>query len=275
VWRFEHDSIRDAVRDAFTDYAQTEANRDKINLSHRRSLTGDNTWAHHFTQERLLAEVSNPSQHLLDTVEEMKREIVGDLDLPAAPRRKVKRGLDYGDELDADRYLNREPNAWDRNCRELQPRRAVTIGCNVAVHFRRRPEELLYRGAAALALADVLTERGVNVGIVVFKCVREPSDRVEKAVTRYPVKDPLMPLDVGALAFAMCEIAFARVIGVHGASRHYPGSLDSGYGYSDDLPWADAKGLDYLIEQTVVSKESAVEWIRSQLRKEVCHVESV
>lgn len=38
----------------------------------------------------------------------------------------------------------------DRSVREVQPRRTVTIGCNLAVNAHVRPDELLHRGVAAL-----------------------------------------------------------------------------------------------------------------------------
>jgi len=103
----------------------------------------------------------------------MRRAVDRSLDLPTTPRRKVRRGLDWGDELDADRWLVREPNAWERSIREQQPRRTITIGCNITVGAAVRPEQLLYRGALRWRWR---TPRPAccNVGIVLFKSVTEP-----------------------------------------------------------------------------------------------------
>ena len=60
-------------------------------------------------------------------------------------------GLDEGEELDADRWLNREPNCWEKIVREAQPRKTVTIGVNLTVYAVQDPQSLIYRGAAACA----------------------------------------------------------------------------------------------------------------------------
>jgi hypothetical protein len=82
-----------------------------------------------------------------------------------------------------------------------------------------------------------------------------------------------MPLDVPAVALAMCEIAFSRIVGVCGEARHWPGSLRSGFGTPAPVPAADREGIDYLIDADCLSRESAEIWLRSQVREsEVCHV---
>ena len=81
-----------------------------------------------------------------------------------------------------------------------------------------------------------------------------------------------MPLDVSAVAFAMCEIAFSRIVGVCGEARHWPGVLRSGFGHPAQVPPADREGIDYLIDADCLSRESAEQWLRSQLGSEVAHV---
>jgi hypothetical protein len=203
----------------------------------------------------------------------MRENLIDDVVTPTAPRRRVRRGQEWGDELDADRYLCRDPNAWDRSVREAQPRRTVTIGCNIVVSWAAKPADLLYRGAAALALADVLTARGYNVGIDLFKVAGEPSSGVTIGMVRYRLKDPTMPLDLPALTFAMCEVAFSRIVGVCGEARHWPGKLAGGFGHPAPIPVADRQGLDYRIDADILGKVAAEAWLRSQLEPQgVSHV---
>jgi len=272
IHRYEFASVSDAVEDALCDYAQNDTNAERIRATQSSALSGSDRWGNYFTRERLLGELHSPSQELLGAVDEMREQLIGSLDLPTTPRRKVRRGLDWGDELDADRWVNRDPNAWERSIREAQPRRTVTIGCNITVAAMVKPEQLLYRGAAALALADILTQRGCNVTIVLFKSVHNSTRSVDWGVIRYEVKSPLMPLDLSAVAFAMCEIAFSRIVGVCGECRHWPGVLTSGFGHPAPVPPADREGIDYLIDADCLSREAAESWLKSQLGSEVCHV---
>jgi hypothetical protein len=272
IHRYAFYSVSEAVEDALCDYAQNDTNRERIRLMQDNALSGSDRWGNYFTRSKLLAELSCPSQSLLSAVDEMRERLIGSLNLPTTPRRKVRRGLDWGDELDADRFLFREPNAWERSIREHQPRRTVTIGCNITVSARVRPEQLLYRGAAALALADILAQRGCNVGIVLFKSVEQPTSSVDWGLIRYVVKDALMPLDVSSVAFSLCEIAFSRIVGVCGEARHWPGALRSGFGHPAPVPAADREGIDYLIDSDCLSREAAEAWLSAQLESEVEHV---
>lgn len=273
IHRYEYGSISEATELAVTSYAQTDSGR--IDLDGRQHGYWGGDFYNFYSKDRLLGELSNPSQGLVDAVQQMRDRLSEELALPTTPRRKIRRGQDYGDEVDVDRWLARDPYMWDRNVREQNPSRTVTIGCNIAVSCGRKPHELLWRGAAALALADFLNERGVNVQIVVFKAVEGPAAGVSKGVIRYTVKDATMPLDVNSLALAMCEIGWCRAVAVHGGARHWPGKLQMGLGTPCNLPAADAKGIDYLIEQTVVTQEGADAWLRAAVSRhdaEVAHV---
>ena len=275
VWRYECGSVTEAVKDALDDYAQNANTQEYLRGRLLTALSGGDDWANNFTRARFLKELSEPSRHLLDAVDRMRERLVGEVATPSTPRRRVRRGQEFGEELDSDRYLAHSLSPWDRNVREQQTRRTVTIGCNLSVNAGVRPEQLLYRGAAALALADILSSRGVNVGIVLFNSRTDPTDRVERAVERYVVKDPLMPLDVSAVAFAMCEIAFFRVAMALGGMRHFPGSMHESLGHARNLPAADREGLDFLIEADVLSEDAATAWLTTCLagqESEVCHV---
>jgi hypothetical protein len=136
---------------------------------------------------------------------------------------------------------------------------------NLSVSASVQPDELMYRGAAALALADILTSRGVNVGIVLFYSIRRVTSTIKAAVVKYIIKDPLMPMDVSAVAFAMCEIAFFRVVGALGAPRHFPGKLREDLGLPANIPAADRQSIDFLIEADVLGEQAATSWLRGCL----------
>ena len=107
---------------------------------------------------------------------------------------------------------------------------------NLTVNAGQRAEHLLWRGAAAAALADILTQRGVNVEIVAFWTIGRISNRSDMVVSRYVVKRADMPLDLGAVAVALAEIAYARLICLYGLGRHMQGILSKHMGHCETLP---------------------------------------
>ena len=263
VYRFAWDSVSDLVEDAFSDRAQSaDARRFLADL--HREYAGD-TWANGHTVESLQAAVSDPSRKLLDAIDRMRGHLLEELAVPAAPRRRVRRGLEAGDEMDPDRWLTRNPNCWEQSVRERQPRRVVTVGVNCTVYWSQKPAELLYRGAAACALADVLTAQGVNVRILGFSVGSNCSDRVRKLVTTVELKRADMPLDMAALATALCDVGFFRMVVMPAEFRHLPGKLCRSLGTrgAQTLPAADRQGIDFLIESDVTSERAAIDWLRS------------
>ena len=266
--RITFDSVGEAVIDAMSDYAQNDSNRSFISGRLESHMSGYDSWANNFTREKLLDTIANPPKKLLDAVEQMRQSLMDEVCPPVCSRRRVVRNQDFGDELTPEAVLVRSLTPWERMSRENQPRRSVTIGVNLTVNAGQRAEHLLWRGAAAAALADILTQRGVNVEIVAFWSIGRISNRSDMVVSRYVIKRADMPLDLGAVSVALAEIAYARLICLYGLGRHIPGVLTKHMGYCEKLPAADRAGIDYLAESNVTSRERAEEWLRESAARQ-------
>jgi hypothetical protein len=277
VYRYEWTSVTAAVNDAInTSDALSDYNKSYCNSRIEHALSGSDRWNHNYTRQKFEHDLANPPEHIMDAVEELKSEIDQEINvLGTAPRRKVRRGQEFGEEIDADRFLARIPNVWDRNVRELRERRIVTIGVNLAISGKHDYEKLLYRGAAALALADVLVQRGYNVGITLYESRTNPTSAISRFCSKVIVKEPQMPLDTASVAFSICEIAFFRTALAIGAVRKMPGKVDTCLGSPARLFENDRKEVDYMIDSDVLSKYAAIDWIKNAVAKtdkEVAHV---
>lgn len=273
--RITFDSVGQAVADAMSDYAQNEGNRTFIASALAAHLTGHDAWANHYTREKLLATIAEPPGHLLEAVERMRAQLLEEVAPPVCTRRRLRRNQEWGEELTPEAVLARSLTPWERMAREHQPRRSVVVGVNLTVDAGRRAEHLLWRGAAAAALADLLTQRGVSVEIVAFWSLSEMSSTSRRVVSRYGVKRADMPLDLGAVSVALAEIAYARLVALYGLARHLPGVLSHGLGVCEPLPAADRAGIDYLAEADILSEPAAVRWLKAaagRQESEVLHV---
>jgi len=121
------------VKDALEDFAQNAHNRTFLNTRIAKALSGADSWASRFTRERFLAELSAPAKYLTEAVDRMREKLVGEIDFPKTPRRRVRHGQEFGESMDADRYLARDPMAWARSVRVETPRRTISIGVNLSV----------------------------------------------------------------------------------------------------------------------------------------------
>jgi hypothetical protein len=82
-----------------------------------------------------------------------------------------------------------------------------------------------------------------------------------------------MPLDISAVAFAMCEIAWVRIVGIISEMRHFPGTISPGYGRAVRLWEADRKSCDFLVDSNILGRQQAQEWLKTCVsRKEAAHV---
>jgi len=264
--RWQWDSVADLVADAFGHAAaQSATNVVLISQSIRQESNG--RWANGQTPESLQQLVRNPDRRLLTAIGEMREKLASEVVPPQVPRRKIRHGRADGDELDADRWLHRIPEAWDKSERVPQPRGTLEIFIDLTVHCKQTPAELLYRGAAACALADQLAEQGRNVGVCGFLVCSGMSRDSRKVVAKVRLKEPEMPLDMAAVATAACEIGFFRMAMIHAAARHAVGQLNDGFGHPANLPEADAETADFVIGGNIRNETAAVNWLRAAAQK--------
>jgi hypothetical protein len=269
VFRYQFDSISDAVESALSNFGATEENAIRVTNEIDSSLTGRCSWANYYSKESFMNCLKESPKRLVDAVEEMKNEILSDVAdfVGYQPRRKVKRGQEFGDEICSDRFLSRIPNVWERSVKVMMPKKTVRIGANLSVNCNVGAEQLIYRGAAALALADILNSKGFNVEIASYFTIRHLTNKAEWFTSKIVLKNSSMPLNVGSLAFVMCDIAFPRIVMALGSARLLDGTIDGGFGYAAGLTTADRNECDYIIDANVLSKEAAINWIKTSVNK--------
>ena len=193
---------------------------------------------------------------------------------PARIGRRIRRGLYVGAAVSLGRYVAGRADCWRRPVRVPVPRRVVSIGVNCAVHCSQDYDALLWRGAAAAALADVLTAGGLSVQVDILSCLHNLIDgRQAYHVFSCTVKRPDMPMDLGGLAFSVAEIGFYRRVVVPALSRTIDGPVSGGFGRPSMIreAGAGAPRYDYLLEKDIDSAGGAREWFSAQsARAQAC-----
>lgn len=207
----------------------------------------------------------------------LQGELQGELPAPVN-RRRVRRWRDTGDELDYDRILTGRPEeAWKR-----MERSATGLGAGVTIEIvttfgansDKSSAQILWNGASCLALADLLENAGYSVGLTgvfVARCYGRYGryGRDIDYIIAIELKRPGDPLDVNALAAAICHGGIFRVLGIC-AIELAPFDVGSGHGHHDST----ARVVPRLVEEQVLppvqiilperiySKQAAVEALR-------------
>ncbi len=260
IYRVEFESLGETIDLALADGGGNHTrNAERLD----RRLNGmdgrDDNFFNGYNREKLGEAIANPPEELILEVERIKQQIETETMTPTSRRRRVCRRLEMGDELDPDAWVQRSPEGWSETRYQAERKHVVKIAVNLSVDCRQTPDQLLYRGAAAAALSDVLTGEGYSVEIVAFCSHRSPLKRTDtRHVTRIIVKRSDTPLDIAAVAFALSEIAFFRSIVITAAARCFTASYRSGLGFPESLPERERGEFDIVLDDNITTETAAV-----------------
>jgi len=258
VYRCELESVTHAIKIALRRYTgHVQRNRfeaDEIITRNSGSRVADGRTV----QDMQDATVRCP-ERFIRAIEEAKQAIEENLPTPTRKRRKRKYNQEDGEELCPQAWLERKTDGWTVMQRTKRLKNVVTIAVNCSVLVMREPEDLLWRGAMAAALADALTDRGHSVEIIAFACSDRTaaSGKPSHAIHRLPIKLSSQPMDIGAVAVALCDIAFYRLIMLPVRARTLPYRIDGGFGRTTSLPARERDEFDIVIDSDVLNLEQA------------------
>ena len=210
-------------------------------------------------------------------VEKLSKLTVGDLPAPQDIRRRRVRS-DQGDELDMQAvYRGDLSRAWSRTKRQSRTSvRSVSIIIDLAGNANVTSEQLFWRGAAGLRLADELTTAGYSVAVYgaagATNYTAEGGDDVCQFVE---IKAEDAPMDMDRLASLTCLAGFFRTslfTGIIWAADKLNKRVCSGLGRSDNT--LIAKGIKQLpipqeaiIQPALKNKDTAEAWLKSVLEQ--------
>lgn len=141
----------------------------------------------------------------MDLVASMAEELASSCQI-ARPRsrRRVPRWAEDGDEFDRERWEAGREDCW-RVCRReaAAAPSVITLVFNVSTRSGVGPGAILWRGAAALALADVLEREGYRVEVWGVNCATRCYQSGAGVFHAVRVKAASAPLDLAALASAV------------------------------------------------------------------------
>lgn len=213
------------------------------------------------TTLRLIREGWDEGVKLMDSV-------AGSVDIPtplSIRRRNV--WSDHGDEVDMQRvWQGQLDTAWRRVAKPLGmgPKRVRVVIDSIA-SAGVEPEQMRWRGVAAMKLADALINAGYSVQVEsAFK--GNDTDDGKEWVARVIVKEYTAPLDLSSLAATTAMPAFFRALGhewhfIPSKSRikaagYYVCTLDK-----SDVADSDDEAPVFLAHQELTTGKKAATWV--------------
>jgi hypothetical protein len=204
-------------------------------------------------------------------------------ELSAAVLREIRRDVWAFDVAgavpDVARYLAGEPENMLAPCEEDRPARVCRVVINLAASANISAGVVKTRGAAVLALVDVLESCGTRCEIDAVRCVESTAlSNGRRVADLVRVKNAADAVDVDRLAFVLCHPAMQRRILWALAHNTYPADLWQNYrpskAFPIDLP-DEHRGDIYIpgaqSDGSVThwqNEDTARAWIFDQLRQQ-------
>lgn len=226
-------------------------------------------------EEQILEKTFGGAAEQRDIVDRLSKKI----QLPRlAGIRRRKVWSDLGSEVSMTRLYEGSDRFWRGSKAAYSPAGGMTsveVLVQVSAAWHRTPDQIMWRGAAALALADALTEAGYSTAILgvcsthdLFRGDPYPKEN-RRGVSHItiPVKGWGDPINIGALAIMIFPF-YLRYWGFKAMSM-YPTRIEECYGYVDDtLPLPDVLKRDTHHQVwmcNIYSEEEAIQSITDNL----------
>lgn len=162
--------------------------------------------------EELRQLVDSPWKKGLDIIERFRDQLKNAINIEVkSHQRKVRFNEDDGDEVDLDRLRCGQLYWRESRREEATGPTELTVFFDCGGNCRRANEEFMWRGAAALAIVDILESRGYRVELWQVKGVT--ADNGDRFVSGTCLKRTSDPCDQSSLAMAISGWFF-RTVGI-------------------------------------------------------------
>jgi hypothetical protein len=223
-----------------------------------------NDWSCYCGATEVSAMMGIPPAEILRAVDVVRERIESIMDVPTQVTRRRRYGLDDGAELDPIAWVQRDPYGWSDTLREPKPKRIIRIGVNLTLVWWRKQEELVYRGAAVLAMADILSSLGHDVEIVAYDVGDNFGLNRKRVVATVPVKQSDAPMNLAAIAVSIAHVAFLRTVIFPAIYRVIQSTGEEGCGQQiGNIPEELARTYDIVVEKDTYTLDQAVDAVRS------------
>ena len=227
-------------------------------------FTDKNDWNGHHTMNMVVGELLEPTPKMADMIGSSDALFDSEDWATEKPKRKIKRRLEDGDEIDIDRWMDREPDMWEESKKVKGPRFGVRIGVNVATSGYVDEDGFKWRTSAVMAILSICEELVIPCEVM---CYHDVTGYARMGgvnygrMTKFPVKRPEHNMDIDLLGYVLgnrsffrCAILGAEIIAcreVFGSAIEICGGLGSPHEYREP------EDNEFMLSRACIDEEKA------------------
>lgn len=265
--RFEFDGVDDLMRTA-TAYRRAGA-PSAVKMGAKvfdACFTQKNRWNCQHTLADVERELLEPTPRMADVISTGESMFNSEEWAAEKPRRKIRRRLEDGDEIDVERWREREQDMWEEKRKTKGRRFGVKVYVNIATSASIDEQGFRWRTSTVVAIARIVEELNIPceiIGCEQVRCsVHAPSGRVYRSKLTLPLKRQEQPLDVdlvgyclGSVGFFRCAVLGSRVMAAAQYMDCAGWRCNGGLGIPD--AWTDAATDEFVVDRGCLTEEHA------------------
>jgi hypothetical protein len=245
-----------------------------IKQSNRSRSKSGSPWVNFKTYKTIEQDLATLPQDLKRESQRMTKELSSLIEVPQKKRRKRRRGLDSGVEIDPYDATMRRTDAWEDVIKHPTATKHVSICIDVGVACGESKESSLYRGCMAVVLNNLLRSQGVSCSFCyMHRNFQLDTININRHYT-YIVKcnDAGTCIDDDSLCYVVAEIGYTRLYNHLVKPRIVDGKVCEGLGFSRpqnfnhhaaDKLLQDDLNFDVIIDNNVTTRYSAINFIKT------------
>lgn len=181
-----------------------------------------------------------------------------------------------GSFVDVGLYCDGEPQCFGNFVEPENPTKIIRIEIAGSMSHYITAEVARNRGAAVVALIDLLEAEGYRCELVVVISVKNRPKHLKGHTTAITVKNPDQPLDIDALAFSISHPAFLRRLWFGFVDQESEG-IKEDYSFAEDGCYGQPLNVKSDLSDIYIPKadkehefednESSIKWIKKIIKK--------
>lgn len=234
------------------------------------TLTRATDFVNHHNLTTLKESIFNPTKKSTYRLEQLKKEIETEIEVTRGDDLVHHDGLDGGTHFDCVELLGGNSDCW--SVWELADSKvpAVKLIVDMSIRCNRSPSVMLWRGATAAAMADLLEDNGIATEIVAVRYSTDTyQDMSGHVMQELVIKRATEQLTMSAVAAALCEVATCRLLMFAATYVTGVGRVNSGLGWPVEgyTPPCLIEEHDLVVPSTIENHRQAVAWIKEYAAK--------
>lgn len=262
--RFYFDGVDDVMKTAGRWNTSENEHVRRFAMNYDDCFNRPDHWNGMHTLDMVSQELLKPTQKMNGVIDSGESLFTSEDWATSKPKRKIRRRLEDGDEIDIDRWREREPDMWEDSHKVKGPRFGVKIGVNIATSAHVNEDGFKWRTSTVVAIMRICEELMIPCEVVGYEQTSSgiygPNGRYGTKLV-FPIKKSENLIDVDLLGYCLGSLSFFRnaVLGsrIVATGEIKGGEWSPGRGLGTPDAWSEKEDNEFVLDRGCLNETNA------------------